>query len=92
VAGRVYGQAAIFLDNVFTQRSTLRELNRRLDAEAYGGAVLLGLNGTVVIAHGSSKAAGVSAACQLAADLAQGGIVTRVGERVAATHRTHRLW
>ncbi|MFI6396349.1 phosphate acyltransferase PlsX [Nonomuraea sp. NPDC050547] len=74
------------------QRSTLRELNRRLDAEAYGGAVLLGLNGTVVIAHGSSKAPSVSAACQLAADLAQGGIVTRVGERVAATHRTHRLW
>lgn len=74
------------------QRSTLRELQRRLDAEAHGGAVLLGLNGTVVIAHGSSRAPAISAACQLAADLSKGGIVQRIGERVAATHRTHRLW
>ncbi|TDC09440.1 phosphate acyltransferase PlsX [Nonomuraea longispora] len=74
------------------QRSRLRELRRRLDPEAYGGAVLLGLNGTVVIAHGSSKAQGISAACRLAADLASSGVVTEVGERVAATHRSHRLW
>ncbi|NRQ39898.1 phosphate acyltransferase PlsX [Nonomuraea sp. NN258] len=76
----------------FMQRSRLRGLRDRLDAEAHGGAVLLGLNGTVVIAHGSSKAAGVSAACKLAADLAEGGIVGRIGERIAATHRSHRLW
>ncbi|WP_327089049.1 phosphate acyltransferase PlsX [Nonomuraea sp. NBC_01738] len=74
------------------QRSTIRDLHRRLDAEEHGGAVLLGLNGTVVIAHGSSRAAGISAACRLAADLAAGGVVGRIGERVAGTHRTHRLW
>src|SRR5690606_6306510 len=32
------------------QRRPLRRLMRRLDPEQYGGAVLLGLNGTVVIA------------------------------------------
>jgi glycerol-3-phosphate acyltransferase PlsX len=74
------------------QRSRIRELRRRLDAEAHGGAVLLGLNGTVVIAHGSSKAQGISAACQLAADLSSDGIVAETGERVATTHRPHRLW
>ncbi|GAA0946268.1 phosphate acyltransferase PlsX [Nonomuraea longicatena] len=74
------------------QRGALRDLQRRLDSEAHGGAVLLGLTGTVVIAHGSSRAAGISAACQLAADLEKGGVVTRIGERVASTHRTHRLW
>ncbi|MGW0811104.1 phosphate acyltransferase PlsX [Nonomuraea sp. NPDC002799] len=74
------------------QRSRLRELRRRLDAEAYGGAVLLGLNGTVVIAHGSSKALAISAACRLAADLTSDGIVSGIAERVAATHRSHRLW
>ncbi|MGP3930994.1 phosphate acyltransferase PlsX [Nonomuraea sp. KM88] len=74
------------------QRSRLRELRRRLDAEAYGGAVLLGLNGTVVIAHGASRAQGISAACRLADDLSSSGIVTEVGERIAATHRSHRLW
>ncbi|WP_226900022.1 phosphate acyltransferase PlsX [Nonomuraea phyllanthi] len=74
------------------QRSRIRELRRRLDPEAYGGAVLLGLNGTVVIAHGSSRAGGISAACKLAAELSAGGIVSRIGERVAAPHRSHRLW
>jgi glycerol-3-phosphate acyltransferase PlsX len=74
------------------QRSRIRELRRRLDAEAYGGAVLLGLNGTVVIAHGASKAQGISAACRLAADLAAAGVVPAIGERMAATGRSHRLW
>ena len=32
-------------------------------------AVLLGLAGTVVIAHGASRARGVTSACLLAADL-----------------------
>ncbi|MEV1168839.1 phosphate acyltransferase PlsX [Nonomuraea sp. NPDC049784] len=74
------------------QRSRIRELRRRLDPEAYGGAVLLGLNGTVVIAHGSSRAEGISAACKLAADLSAAGIVSRIGDKLGATHRSHRLW
>ncbi|MBB4917583.1 glycerol-3-phosphate acyltransferase PlsX [Streptosporangium saharense] len=74
------------------QRGRIRRLQRRLDPEVHGGAVLLGLNGTVVIAHGSSQATGVSAACVLAAELARTGVVARVGERLAATHRPHRLW
>lgn len=71
------------------QRGRMRDLYHRLDAEAHGGAVLLGLNGTVVIAHGSSKAPAISAACQLAADLTDKGVVSRIAER---THRPHRLW
>lgn len=74
------------------QRARLRELAQRLDSEAYGGAVLLGLNGTVVIAHGASKAPAVSAACELAVTLSRRGTVPRIGERVASTHRPHRLW
>jgi phosphate acyltransferase len=74
------------------QRTRIHELRRRLDAEAHGGAVLLGLNGTVVIAHGASKAQGISAACQLAADLAAAGVVSAIGDRTAATGRSHRLW
>ncbi|MFB4271057.1 phosphate acyltransferase PlsX [Nonomuraea sp. GTA35] len=74
------------------QRSRLRELHRRLDSEAHGGAVLLGLNGTVVIAHGASRAQGISAACRLAADLSAAGVVTAIGERMAASSRSHRLW
>ncbi|SEH01744.1 glycerol-3-phosphate acyltransferase PlsX [Nonomuraea solani] len=74
------------------QRSRIRELRRRLDAEAHGGALLLGLNGTVVIAHGASRAQGISAACRLAADLSEAGIVNAIGDRLAASSRSHRLW
>ncbi|MFF5208063.1 phosphate acyltransferase PlsX [Streptosporangium sp. NPDC000396] len=74
------------------QKKRLKDLYQRLDPEVHGGAVLLGLNGTVVIAHGASQAKGVSAACALAARLAQQGVVTRIGERLAASHRPHRLW
>jgi len=65
----------------FLQRRGLRDLAARLDAESYGGAVLLGLGGTVVIAHGASTARAVSSACLLAADLARGEITEKITQR-----------
>ena len=64
------------------QRRGLRELTARLDAETYGGAALLGLGGTVVIAHGASTARAVTAACALAANLSRGDITERIKERI----------
>jgi len=69
------------------QRRALRELAGRMDAETYGGAALLGLEGTVVIAHGGSKAKGITSACRLAADLARGRITERIRERLGPSHR-----
>ncbi|MFD3688973.1 phosphate acyltransferase PlsX [Nocardiopsis sp. NPDC058631] len=66
----------------FLQRKALRGLRERLDSETYGGAALLGLNGTVVIAHGDSRAKGVARACQLAHDLAGGRIAEQIRRRV----------
>ena len=64
------------------QRRGLRELSYRLEPETYGGAALLGLGGTVVIAHGASTARAVTAACHLAASLIRGEIADKVRERV----------
>jgi phosphate acyltransferase len=66
----------------FLQRRGLRELGHRFDTESYGGAALLGLGGTVVIAHGASTARAVTSACRLAADLARGDITDKVRERL----------
>ena len=66
----------------FLQRRGLRELAARLDSESYGGAVLLGLGGTVVIAHGASTARAVTSACLLAADLARGEITEKITQRL----------
>src|SRR5215469_4538850 len=68
----------------FLQRRGLRELAGRLDSESYGGAVLLGLGGTVVIAHGGSTARAVTSACMLAADLARGEITEKITQRLGA--------
>jgi glycerol-3-phosphate acyltransferase PlsX len=64
------------------QRRGLRELRGRLDTEAYGGAALLGMGGTVVVAHGASTARAVSAACALAASLSRGDITEKIRQRI----------
>lgn len=64
------------------QRRGLRELSERLDTENYGGAALLGMGGTVVIAHGASTARAVSSACALAASLSRGDITERIRQRI----------
>jgi glycerol-3-phosphate acyltransferase PlsX len=73
------------------QRKQLGELSSRLDPETYGGAALLGLEGTVVIAHGASTERGAAAACALAADLAKGRIAERIRERLGPHRQVHFL-
>ena len=73
------------------QRRGLRDLVGRMDAETYGGAALLGLEGTVVIAHGASTAKAVTSACRLAADLARGQITEKIKERFGPGRDRHFL-
>ncbi|MGH3272906.1 MAG: phosphate acyltransferase PlsX, partial [Streptosporangiaceae bacterium] len=73
------------------QRKRLHELSARLDPESYGGAALLGMEGTVVIAHGAVAARGLAAAIHLAADLAGAGITEKIRERLGAPRGPHFL-
>jgi glycerol-3-phosphate acyltransferase PlsX len=73
------------------QRKELRELKDRLDAETYGGAALIGLEGTVVIAHGAATERGVAAACRLAADLTRGRTTERIKARLGSPRAGHFL-
>jgi glycerol-3-phosphate acyltransferase PlsX len=66
----------------FANRGRLRRLAERFDADSRGGAVLLGLGGTVVIAHGSARARAITRACLLARDLARAGITGQAGQAV----------
>jgi glycerol-3-phosphate acyltransferase PlsX len=58
-------------------------VRRRLNYEEYGGAPLLGVNGTVVIAHGSSSALAIRNAVRVAAASARIGVDARIGEELA---------
>jgi phosphate acyltransferase len=90
VRGALRGSAAARFGAVF-QRRALRSMRDRMDAETYGGAVLLGLEGTVVIAHGASTARGITSACCLAADLAKGQITEKIRERFGPFRSGHFL-
>jgi len=48
-------------------KGAFKGLKGRLDPEVYGGAALLGLNGVVIKAHGSSRARAVASAIRVAA-------------------------
>ncbi len=84
------GSAAARFGTLF-QRHGLRDMRGRMDAETYGGAALLGLEGTVVIAHGASTAKGITSACRLAAELAQGEITEKIRERFGPGRGGHFL-
>ena len=88
--GALTGSAAARFGALF-QRRGLRELAGRMDAETYGGAALLGLEGTVVIAHGAASPKGITSACRLAADLARGRITEKIKERFGPGRDRHFL-
>ena len=49
----------------------LKSLKKRLDFTEYGGAPLLGVNGSFIICHGSSKAKAIKNAIRVAGELVQ---------------------
>lgn len=60
----------------------LMRLRERFDPEAYGGGHLLGVRGTVVIAHGSSSRVAIANALSMAAEGADRGLVERIRVRL----------
>jgi glycerol-3-phosphate acyltransferase PlsX len=88
VRGALRGSAAARFGALF-QRRALHDLSGRMNAETYGGAALLGLEGTVVIAHGASTSRGITSACSLAADLARAQINEKIRERFGPSRTSH---
>jgi glycerol-3-phosphate acyltransferase PlsX len=61
----------------------LKELQRRHDAEEYGGAPLLGVDGVVTICHGNSRARAIANATRAAATCARQQVNRMIVEAVA---------
>jgi glycerol-3-phosphate acyltransferase PlsX len=64
-------------------RPGARRLREHLDPETYGGGYLLGLNGLVVVAHGSSSRVAIANAIRLAARGVDHRVVERLQERLS---------
>jgi phosphate acyltransferase len=67
-------------------QGAFRSLKRRLDPEVYGGAVLLGLNGNVIKAHGSSRERSIMNAIRVAAEEVRHGMNDIILSRIAAAN------
>ena len=64
-------------------RRAFRRFRRRVDYSEYGGAPLLGVAGTAIVAHGHSSAKAVRNAIAMAARLASSDVVSQVTRGVA---------
>ena len=67
-------------------RSAFRTLKKRMDYSEYGGAPLLGINGGIIKAHGSSDAHAFASAIGQARKLVLGDITTKIAEAAASIH------
>jgi glycerol-3-phosphate acyltransferase PlsX len=61
----------------------LQPLYARMDPDATGGAMLLGVDGVCIIGHGSSSSTAIVNACQVAADLVAADLVGTLAAAVA---------
>jgi len=59
-------------------RPVFQRVRRRLDYTEYGGAPLLGVNGVVIIGHGSSDAIAIRNALSVAQDAVQASLTDRI--------------
>lgn len=64
-------------------RGGFQNIKRRMDPEAYGGAPLLGLNGTVIKAHGGASAKAILNAIRVATESIQHQICESIRREIA---------
>ena len=58
------------------------KFRKRVDYSEYGGAQLVGINGTCVISHGSSTAKAVTNAIRVAAEFATNNVNKHIAEEI----------
>jgi len=70
----------------YLAQNALRAIKRRMDPEAAGGAPLLGLNGTVMKAHGSARERSIMNAIRITTETVQHQINQTICEEIKDAH------
>ena len=78
--GHVFSSASRLQHRELLHDVGLGALTRKLDFSEYGGACLLGVNGTVIIAHGRSQAKAIKNAIGLARATVERDITEKIRE------------
>ena len=79
-AGQIFAKAYRHQLKSLQRDMDMSSWTKRLDYREYGGACLLGVNGTVIIAHGRSQAKAIKNAIGLAKQTAEHAISQRIKE------------
>jgi glycerol-3-phosphate acyltransferase PlsX len=69
----------------FLAQAALRRVRRRMDDSEFGGALLLGLSGLVVVAHGRSNANAIRHAIRIAKQASEQDILGKIQANVGET-------
>ena len=81
VQSNIFSRIGVFLLLPF-----LRRMNKRLDYAEVGGAPLLGVNGNVIICHGSSGSRAMSNAVKAAFEMSSRKILENINDKLAKEH------
>jgi glycerol-3-phosphate acyltransferase PlsX len=63
------------------------KLKERMDPNAYGGALLLGVKAPFIICHGSSKAYAITNAIGVAVKFTENNLVSAITEKIAESQK-----
>ncbi len=66
-------------------KPAVKSFRKKVDYSEYGGALLLGINGTSIICHGRSSAKAIKNAIKVASEMAKKEIYKRISESLIAT-------
>ncbi len=68
----------------FCLQGALRSMKRRMDPELYGGAPLLGVNGTVIITHGASSHKAIFHAIRVSVEAVKNNVTQKISDQLEA--------
>lgn len=66
----------------FFLKSSIKRLRKKMDYAEYGGALLLGVNGIVIIGHGRSSKKAIKSAINLAKEFVKGNILQKISREI----------
>ena len=67
-------------------KPAIRNFKKRTDYDEYGGAPLLGINGTCIISHGRSSARALKNAIKVASEMARQRVHENIATALNASH------
>ncbi|WP_367926163.1 phosphate acyltransferase PlsX [uncultured Ruthenibacterium sp.] len=88
LVGQIKG---VFLKNIWTKlaflavKSGMKDFKKKLDADEYGGALMMGVQHPVIKAHGSSNAKAFKNAIRQAKACVEGNVVRTMADKLAQT-------